>query len=395
MKRLFIEPLDVLMFRSERPFVARESHVAKFGVISPLTFEGALKSKIFLDFCEKKGYLLSDFQRRKKGYETKEEFEKSLEELREAVKDKLRNDNELKELLETIGYSPLNYPSKLNILGVFFSKKEKEQEWFPVPKDAVRKDDENGDIVNLDPILKDELKITGTEEYVCFSNYSKVKEISGLLSFDALVDYLWGKKPDKSQIVKNPYDIELRTGIQLERGTKRTIEGHLYTAQFLRLKNWKESWGFIIWYESLVEISNGIIRLGGEGKGTICGNIKEINLNEKLKLSNLIKEINKERKFKLYIATPSYFNGYKPPKKELEKCLGLEKLELMAALPGNPVYIGGYDFAMNKEKPLQRWVNAGAVYYYKFEGNIRNDLSLPIKMMGGNIDMRCAFIGRW
>ena len=33
MKRLFIEPLDVLMFRSERPFIARESHVAKLGVI--------------------------------------------------------------------------------------------------------------------------------------------------------------------------------------------------------------------------------------------------------------------------------------------------------------------------------------------------------------------------
>ena len=388
MKRLFIEPLDVLMCRSERPFIARESHVAKLGVISPLTFEGAIKSKIFLEFCKRKNYLPFDFQRKKN--EDKSSFG-------ERVKNILEKDEELKEILETIGHPAVNSKSSIQILGVFFSKKEKKEECFPIPNDIVRKDDDKDEILRLIPILKEELKIPNTENYACFSTYSKIKEKKGLMSFNALKDYLWGKKPDKSQIIEKPYTTELRMGIRLEKGTKTTVEGHLYTAEFLRLE---ENWGFIVWIEDSYGFlgkllnKNGIIRLGGEGKGATCMKIDEINLADKLRFLELIEKINKEKKFKLYLASPSYFNGYEPPRDRLEKELGVKELKLRAALPGKPIYIGGYDFAMNVEKPLRRWVNAGAVYYYEFDGEIKSD-SMPIKIIDENIDMRCAFIGRW
>jgi len=210
MKRLFIEPLDVLMFRSERPFIARESHVAKLGVISPLTFEGAIKSKIFLEFCKGKSYSPSDFQRKRKRDETEEEVRKSLGKLVNFVKG--RENEALSEVLEVIGYPPkvvgydvdrlleimrkpqLNYPSKINVLGVFLSKKDKKEEYFPIPNDIVRKDDKNGEILRLTPILKEELKIPNTENHACFSIYSKIRERRGLMSFNALKDYLWGRK---------------------------------------------------------------------------------------------------------------------------------------------------------------------------------------------------------
>jgi len=385
MKRLFIEPLDVLMFRSERPFIARESHVAKLGVISPLTFEGAIKSKVFLEFCEKKGYSPSDFQRKK---------DESEESFKERVK-KMSN-KELRKILEAIGHPAVNSTSSIQVLGVFFSQKEKKEEHFPIPNDIVKSDDEKDEILKLNPVLKDELRITGMGEYACFSTYSKIKEKKGLMSFDALISYLReGKEPDKSEIIENPYKIEMRTGIRLKKETKRAVEGYLYTAEFLRLKDWKENWGFVVWYKAPIDIPNGIVRLGGEGKGAICGKIKEIDLIEKLKLQELIEEINRNKEFKLYLATPSYFNDYRPPKDRLKKELGVDSLELIAALPGKPIYVGGYDFAMNKEKPLRKWVNAGAVYYYKFEGKIREDLPMPIKILDKNIDMRCAFIGRW
>jgi len=421
MKRLFIEPLDVLMFRSERPFIVRESHVAKFSeIIFPLTFEGAIKSKIFLEFCKRKNYLPSDFQRKKKRDETENDVKKSLEKLVNFVKEKISKDTELPEILEVIGYppavvgyninklleiletSPLNYPSKINVLGVFFSKKDKKEEYFPIPNDIVRKDDKNDEILKLTPILKEELKIPNTDNYACFSIYSKIKEKKGLMSFSALKDYLWGGKPDKSQIIDNPYKTELRTGIQLKRGTKTTVTGHLYTAEFLRLKDWKEHWEFVVWIEDehgllekyLSKIENEIIRLGGEGKGAICTKIDEINLADKLGFSDLIEKINEEKRFKLYLAAPSCFNGHEPPIEKLKEKLKVEKLWLRAALPGKPIYIGGYDFAMNVEKPLRRCVNAGAVYYYEFRGKIKRD-SLLIKIIKENIDMRCAFIGRW
>ena len=396
MKRLFIEPLDVLMFRSERPFIARESHVAKLGVISPLTFEGAIKSKILLKFCKMKNYSPSDFQRKKN--EDEDSFKKRIKKMSEEYK-------ELKEVLVAVGHPVVNSESSIQVLGVFFSRKEKREEYFPTPNDIVRKDDLDDEILKLKPILKKELKIPNTENYACLSTHSKIKEKRGLISFNALKDYLWGGIPNKSQITENPYKTELRVGIRLEKRTKTTVEGHLYTAEFLRLKDWKEKWGFIVWVNDkhalLDKYLNGseVIKLGGEGKGAICTKIDEMNLADKLGFSELIEKINEEGRFKLYLATPSHLgDGWrlsKELKDELKDRLGINELNLKAALPGKPVYVGGYDFAMNVEKPLRRWVNAGAVYYYEFDGKIKSDLNLPIKILNTNIDVRCAFIGRW
>lgn len=393
MKRLSFEPLDVLMFRSERPFTAIESHVAKLGVISPLAFEGAIKSKIFTDFCYRKGYSPSDFQRERRREESEENFKKSKEELIKTLREKIDKDKELKDLLETIGYSPLGYTSKLNVLGVFLAEKDKQLENFPVPKDIVRKDNKNGAITKLIPSQK--IKLLDSGFSVVFSSYSKVKDIDGLIDFNELRRYLWGEIPQIKRIefyereLKRPWVEETRSGIKLEKESKITKEGALYSAEFLRLL---DEWRFTVWYESPQNIPNGLVKLGGEGKGALCENIKEININEKLDSFSLIKEINEDKMFKLYLATPSYFGGCMPPNDKLERMLGVS-LKLIAAIPGKPVYIGGYDFAMNKEKPLRRWVSAGAVYYYTFDGEIDTGLSLPIKIIDDGIDIRCAFIG--
>jgi len=395
MKRLFIEPIDVLMFRSERPFTAREAHVAKTGVISPLTFEGAIKSKIFVEFCKRKGYSPRDFQRGKKDNESPEDFKKAKEELVEFVKKQVEGDNELKNLLKVIGYSPLEFSPKLNVLGVFFAKKGEFMEYFPIPNDVVREDRESGKIVKLQPKESLQFKWMDKKVYVSMAGYSQVKNVEGLMSFNDLINYLNGGCPKLAKIkyrnkeLNKPYFKEIRPGIELERDSKKTVEGALYVAEFLRII---ENWGFVVWYESPDSISliDGLIKVGGEGKGAISQKIDD----KKIELPGLIKKINEDKKFKLYLATPSYLSGCIPSKNKLEEVLGVD-LELVAAFPGKPIYIGGYDFALNKEKPLRRWVNAGAVYYYKFNGEIRGDLSLPIKILGGNLDMRCAFIGRW
>ena len=111
--------------------------------------------------------------------------------------------------------------------------------------------------------------------------------------------------------------------------------------------------------------------------------------------SNILENINKEKKFKLYVATPSYFEGCVPPTDILQQKLDVEQLELVTALPGKPVYVGGYDIALNRENPLRRWVQPGSVFFYQFDGKIKNDLDLPLTMREENIDMRCACIARW
>jgi len=396
MRRLFIEPIDVLMFRAERPFIARETHIAKTGVISPLTFEGAIKSKIFSEFCRRKGLSSRDFQRMRGREETPEDFERTKEELIESVRQKME-DKEVKELLEVIGYSPLELPSKLNVLGVFFAKKKENEfmEYFPIPNDIVKEDRKDGNIVKLQ--LKEGLRFgwMGREIRVGTASYSQVENRDYLIDFNGLREYLDGGCPKPMEIeyrgerLRKPYFKEIRPGIELERDRKKTVEGALYTAEFLRLI---ENWGFVVWYECAGDLlpDEGLIRLGGEGRGAIFRKIKDIGMD----WSDLIKRINEDKKFKLYIATPSYLDGCVPPEDRLEEVLGV-KLKLAAAFPGKPVYVSGYDFALNTEKPLRRWVNAGAVYYYEFEGEIREDLAIPIKILDKNLDLRCAFMGRW
>lgn len=384
MRRLFIEPLDVLLFRNERSFTARESRVAKLGVISPLTFEGAIKSKIFLEFCEKKKYSPNIFQRNKN---------EKIADFKKRIEDEIKNDKELEKILKLIGHPALNEKAQLNVRGVFYAKKEKKEEFFSIPNDILweDKDDENKKILKITP---SQIELPKSKLFAMLSSeYPYVKEINDYIELSELKRYLFGSIPEvkieNSLALENL--IETRTGIQLKFNTKITEEGHLYTAEFLRLP---DGWGFTVWYESPYNISNGIIKLGGEGKGALCEEIDDINLNEKLDVNGLIEYINKDKRLKLYLATPSYFQDYKPPEEKIEKLLGV-KLNLIGALPGKPIYMGGYDFAKNVEKPLKRWVNAGAVYYYKFEEKINSDLVLPLKIEEENIDMGCGFIGRW
>jgi len=393
MKRLFVEPIDVLMFRTERPFIARETHIAKTGVISPLTFEGAIKSKIFNEFCKRKNYSPNDFQRSKKRSKAPEDLDTSEGKLIEFVKQQIEKDKELKEMLEIIGYSPMKFQSKLNVLGVFFAKKnEGFTEYFPVPNDIVRKDNKDNTVMKLQPKEGSKsfmFEWMNEKLHIGMAKYSQVENIDGLIDFNDLKTYLNGGIPSPENIKPNPYFKEIRPGIGLEKSKKKTIEGALYTAEFLRIA---ENWGFVVWIDCPANFSlqGGLIRLGGEGKGAILQTIKDIRMD----WSDLIQRINEDKKFKLYLAAPSYFNGCIPPRDRLEKVLGVQ-LKLVAAFPGKPIYIGGYDLALNKEKSLKRWVNAGAVYYYRFEGEIKKDLLIPIKIIDESLDMRCAFIGRW
>ncbi len=397
MKRLLVEPLDVLMFRSERPFAAGETHIAKTGIINPLTFEGAIKSKIFADFCKRIGVSPREFQRFRSGKENIDDFNKTRNNLIEFVNSQI-NDIQVKKMLELIGYSPLNIPSQFNVLGVFPSRGGNVMEHFPIPNDLVRleTDEEKNKIAKLKPRMEIGFKWNGIDLYAGFSESSQVKNLDNrYMDLNSLREYLYGRVPENFESAKNvdnssPFTREIRTGIELEKGAKTTKEGALYTAEFIRLNT---GWSFVLWYEYSENIfsKEEIIKLGGEGRGAVVKPIEDMVLNWK----DLIAEINKEKKFKIYLATPSYLGGSVPPAEKLQEFLGVRKLVLVGALPGKPVYIGGYDISLNVEKPLKRLVNAGAVYYYTFEGEIDENLALPIKILGTDIDIRSGFISRW
>ncbi|MHA1282325.1 MAG: type III-B CRISPR module-associated protein Cmr3 [Promethearchaeota archaeon] len=389
MRRLLIEPLDVLIFRNEMPFVAKETHVANLGTITPNIFEGALKSKLFSEFCYSKGYNLKYFQK---------SVDENLNNFKSRIENMINNDasGELKRILKIIGYSPLNFQSELIVIGVFFYNKSKEEEFLPIPNDIVKYTLNDGNSkVSKVFISKFSFENKFGKFHLGLSDYSQIEDIRGLISIENVLNYLNGDIPEILNFKEDgewPYLKEIRTGIKLNSHNKKSEEGYIYSIEFMRLN---EDWCFSIWYESSEQISDGILKLGGEGRGAISKNIADLDLYDKYNFQNIIESINEEKRFKLYLSVPCYFRGPIPPKDLLEKELKVSNLTLIAAFPGKPILIGGYDIAKNIPRPLKRWVNSGAVYYYKFKGEIPSNIKIPINIIKKESIIKNAFIGRW
>jgi CRISPR-associated protein Cmr3 len=213
-----------------------------------------------------------------------------------------------------------------------------------------------------------------------------------LLPKKELINYLEGNEIDAGSIASMD-DIcckELRTGIMLNREKKVTEEGCLYVAEFIRLK---EDWCFSVWvevpddneYKNIFNeyIREGdVIKLGGEGRVAVIEKVEKIAFEEL--------KIDYEEKFKIYVVSPSFFNGGVLPVGKV-----IPNSTLVSALLGKPIYIGGYDIARNKEKPLRRFVAPGAVYFCKLSHDAKEEIDVPLRRFDDNVELRCAFVGRW
>jgi CRISPR-associated protein Cmr3 len=73
--------------------------------------------------------------------------------------------------------------------------------------------------------------------------------------------------------------------------------------------------------------------------------------------------------FRIYFATPAYFDGGWEPvqgDRHVLKTEGLEvPVELLAAAVGKPFSLGGYDIAAQEERPIRKFVPAGSVFYFQ------------------------------
>lgn len=78
---------------------------------------------------------------------------------------------------------------------------------------------------------------------------------------------------------------------------------------------------------------------------------------------------NGETFFRIYFATPAYFDGGWQAVQNGRHVLKTEGLEvhvkLLAAAVGKPFLLGGYDIAAQKERPIRKFVPAGSVFYFQ------------------------------
>jgi len=355
--KIIISPNDVLLFREAKTFDAGETHVARSILPVQQALAGAIRSKVLVN---------SDFS---------------------------------DDAKQVVGYKKED--PAFEIHGSFFHK---QQDYFKAPLDIAKSKDEVGYFY----IMPRELQWKKKDLALFVGKRLHFESVNGYLSHENMIKYLCGTLEEESLNLNNVvegseklFKRENRVGIKLGSG-KTTEEGYFYKVEFLRLnKGTKLS----LWLGSgAADVEQrigkrGILKLGGESR------FAKYELKEEELLANFQKKwegikgaINRDKKFKLYIATPSLVKESETYTWDVERIIK-EKLELEGVniypLVGKPYLISGWDYADNKPKGNKYGIPEGSVYFIKFDGEFNWDM--PYFKFGelNKLGYGLAFLGVW
>lgn len=383
---LFLEAIDVWLFRDGRPFDALSDHRAEsLFPPYPSVIQGAIRSHHLVV----KGVDLRD-----------------------------------PKLIESMVGTTDNY-GDLRLRGPFLAKKENGKIvcYLPVPAHASPIED---GYIALTPEAPPRTVKTSTPTPMLlwpkgkpqkgdFSQWLREDQVHSLLA-----------QPKAAQPVKGKpnnifFEKESRLGIARDDARRTTEEGALYEVEFVRP------------YKSvglLVEVAGydgwpprGVMRIGGEGRaarfeqvnshpipspsmGEACPEPSRRGQGEGEKKDSQTDSSSVSSwptppdplppQFLIYFATPTYFaNGWLP--ESWEKFFEGE-VKLQAAAFNRFQSLGGFDWAKNDHKPARRYVPAGAVYFFKAESETRLKPGLiqnAITEFGAEIGFGQVLIERW
>ena len=376
---LLIEPCDVLFFRDSKPFAAGEQSAAQSGFPPPATaLIGALRSQMF------------EFLAREKKI---------------TIQQALKN----KDCIEIIGDSE-NLGS-LRFQGPFLYHQPSQQLYLPWPQDMYITDDETqtpGQLVPVEPskaVLPSAFCLP--DKYMNLNHTpfflepdKKGIEIKGSIFFNGLylADYLLNnldldllQSEDNFCLDETICLFEPRTGIGMQKHSRTTQKGMLYTINCMRLN--KD-------YCFLMSVTNknqpvpiyakGAMRLGGEGKVAtyaIMNNCDEEPLQETRTedfYDELIEKIveQDQPRIKILLLSPGIFQyGWLPdiidPASLTWQIAGTE-LQLLTAATGKHILIGGWNLAENRPRTLYRAVPGGSVYFLQAKTKLTRDQAREI-----------------
>jgi CRISPR-associated protein Cmr3 len=369
-KWLWIEPLDVLFFRDSKPFTAGESFRAKSAFPpTPYPFVGAIRSRVLADVLPQVG--------------------SNLDAYREHITNRV-NHQELNEIVTVLGDAE-GY-GKLEFRGPFLARQKPDKRYeflFPAPLDLFEKQQLNPLDKLPSGVLFNPPAGSTRSPTLLWSRESLGSELKDVfLGSQGLKRYLMSEMPHKEDLDKEFLLRELRVGIALEPGRRTVKEGMFYMPEMLRLDDNPQHGraGFILEVMNLEQLKNytlqdGLLQLGGEGRAAryeIIENSDPLAEMEKEELRNILKEqIERTKRFKLYVASPAIFqNGWLPDfidQTNLEGDVAGVHVRLISAAVGKSLPIGGWDLANNRPKTMYKAVPPGSVYFFELlEGDVQD-----------------------
>lgn len=358
--KLFIEPVDVWLFRDGRPFSAGSDHRAQsLFPPYPSVMQGVIRSHHLVI----------------QGVD-------------------LRKQQAIAEAVGTV-----NDYRDLRLRGPFVARRERESEndqivrYFPAPADATQRQQDGP----LHPLAPQDKKPTGIltsapTELLLWDDKEPVKRKGNQwISQPKLLSYLDGNAVSPTP-VEELFKREGRFGIGLDDTTRTTRKesggGLLYEVEFIRPC---ENVGLEVEVKGIEGWpTTGVMRMGGEGR---AGRFEPSDAAAWPALPHPLPD-----RFKVYFATPTYFTDGWQPQNWGRFFQG--QVSLVAAAVGRYQSIGGFDWAKteNGHKPSRRYVPAGSVYFFECQGQANVNPGLvnsAITDVGAEIGFGQIIIGRW
>ncbi|MCZ7571783.1 MAG: hypothetical protein M5U01_24795 [Ardenticatenaceae bacterium] len=350
---LFIEPLDVWLFRDGRPFdAADDHHAASRFPPYPTVIQGVIRSH-------------------------------------HLVVQKVSL-NDPRQIAETVG-TATNFGA-FRMRGPFVARRETDGRvlrYFPQPADAIVVENMSIEIRPLQPAEpRAAIRTSARTSLLLGPDEEPRKGVPDLwLSEPNLLAYLAGQ-PVTGTPSHELFLFENRFGIALQpSGT--TEEGKLYDVAYVRPCEHVGLAVEVTGYESWPE--TGLLRMGGEGRS---GQFVQYSGSLWSPIPSPLPP-----RFKLYFATPAFFMaGWRPEAWE-QFFEGTVRLEAAAVLRYES--IGGRDLTKrgtHGHKDARRFVPAGSVYYFSSTGSTRlrtNLIQSAITEWGAEIGFGQVIIKEW
>ena len=350
--RLFIEPVDVWLFRDGRPFTAGSDHRAQsLFPPYPSVMQGVVRSHHLVVH----NIDLTDRQAIEKAVGTATDY---------------RN---------------------LRLRGPFVARRENGQivRYFPVPADAVWQGDQVQALTPQDKANEGIMTSAPTLLLLWDDGEPEKPKGNHWLSQPDLKDYLRGQRvtPAAGEAL---FQRENRLGIGLDNDTRTTRQtesgGLLYEVAFIRAC---DGVGLEVEVQGLDGWpSVGVMRMGGEGRAG------RFSLSNAPAWPQPPKPL--PQRFKIYFATPTFFEEGWQPQDWSKFFQG--NVKLVAAAVGRYQSVGGFDWAKGAHKPARRYVPAGSVYFFECQGQAALSADLTNEAItdnGAEIGFGQIFIGRW
>jgi len=321
MQWVFIQALDVWMFRDSKPFSAGQHFYARsLFPPQPGTMQGVIRSH----YLERHGVDLRAF-----------------------------GEGQVTNL-------PIGTPSKmgqLSITGPFVAKRHKGKpiRYMPLPLDAM------GGERLLSPAktlaYETNAPFEGWRPLVPQGKAELKKETDDetWLDEDSFAAYLKGDMKGVTLTpAKDLYQREDRTGLGMDHGRRAHAQSMFYRAEFVRPC---EDVGLLVGLSvDVFAGQTGTLGIGGEGRSGVY---------EVLKNYVLSNSAPKEGRIKIVLLTPAWFSGgWQPASGGWSPWVGAGAKLVSMAL-GKPLALSGWNLAEGKPKPLRHFVPAASVFFFE------------------------------